>query len=174
VLDDSGAVALVSSQALADVVMRLDLSVIGTLICADGELPGFERYDDVLAAVPAGPLEDEREGREMLYSSGTTGRHHSAPLVWSMSLQRFGATIVVMEQFDPARCLELIERYRVSQAQFVPTMFTRSPSAGPSWCRTSARARSTSRAGCRASRTGSCTNAACVSATGRGTRRLIV
>jgi long-chain acyl-CoA synthetase len=40
VLDDSGAVALVSSQALADVVTRLDLSVIGTLICADGELPG--------------------------------------------------------------------------------------------------------------------------------------
>jgi long-chain acyl-CoA synthetase len=168
VLDDSGAVALVSSQAMADVAARLDLSVIGTLICADGELPGFERYDDVLAAVPAGPAEDEREGREMLYSSGTTGRpkgvrkqlpgtpfgdpasapviiargigerygdrvvylcpaplYHSAPLVWSMSLQRYGATIVVMEQFDPARCLELIERYRVSQAQFVPTMFTR-------------------------------------------------
>jgi long-chain acyl-CoA synthetase len=74
VLDDSGAVALVSSEAMADVVTRLDLSVIGTLICADGELPGFERYDDVLAAVPAGPLEDEREGQEMLYSSGTTGR----------------------------------------------------------------------------------------------------
>ena len=53
--------------------------------------------------------------------------YHSAPLVWSMSLQRYGATIVVMEQFDPARCLELIERYRVSQAQFVPTMFTRLP-----------------------------------------------
>src|SRR5580692_2284171 len=56
VLDNSGAVALVSSQAMADVAARLDLSVIGTLICADGELPGFERYDDLLAAAPAGPL----------------------------------------------------------------------------------------------------------------------
>jgi long-chain acyl-CoA synthetase len=169
VLDDSGAVALVSSAAMADVVTRLDLSVIPTLISAGGDVDGFERYDDVLAATPAGPLEDEREGREMLYSSGTTGRpkgvrkqlpgtafgdpasapviiargigargdaeaavylcpaplYHSAPLVWSMSLQRFGATVVVMEQFEPRQCLELIERYRVTQAQFVPTMFTR-------------------------------------------------
>ena len=36
--------------------------------------PGFERYDDVLAGAEPGPLDDEQEGREMLYSSGTTGR----------------------------------------------------------------------------------------------------
>ncbi|HEY3878017.1 MAG TPA: acyl-CoA synthetase [Trebonia sp.] len=168
VLDDCGATALISSAAMAEEIARLDLSVIGVLISADGGLPGFERYDDLLAATPPGPLPDEREGREMLYSSGTTGRpkgvrkqlpgtafgdpasapvivasgiarfgaedqvylcpapmYHSAPLVWSMSLQRYGATVVVMERFDPRRCLELIERYRVTQAQFVPTMFTR-------------------------------------------------
>jgi acyl-CoA synthetase (AMP-forming)/AMP-acid ligase II len=51
--------------------------------------------------------------------------YHSAPLVWSMSLQRYGATVVVMERFDPRDCLRLIERYRVTHAQFVPTMFTR-------------------------------------------------
>jgi acyl-CoA synthetase (AMP-forming)/AMP-acid ligase II len=51
--------------------------------------------------------------------------YHSAPLVWSMSLQRFGAAVVVMEHFDPEECLSLIERYRVTDAQFVPTMFTR-------------------------------------------------
>ena len=93
----------------------------------------------------AGPLDDEREGREMLYSSGTTGRpkgvrkalpgtpfgdpsaapvqiaqgiamfgggpgsvylspaplYHAAPLVYSMSMHRLGATVVVMERFDP-------------------------------------------------------------------------
>jgi len=42
-----------------------------------------------------------------------------------MSLQRLGATVVVMERFDPAGCLELIERHRVTHAQFVPTMFVR-------------------------------------------------
>ena len=65
VFDDSGAVALFSSAALADVAGRLDLSVVGTLVSASGDLPGFERYDDVLAAAAPGPLADEREGREI-------------------------------------------------------------------------------------------------------------
>jgi len=168
ILDDCGAMALISSAAMADVIGRLDLSVIPVLVSAAGDLPGFDRYDDVLAAAPPGRLDGEREGREMLYSSGTTGRpkgvrkqlpgaaygdpdsapvivasgigaragddivylcpaplYHSAPLIWSMSLQRFGAAVVVMERFDPRHCLKLIERYRVTQAQFVPTMFTR-------------------------------------------------
>ena len=30
--------------------------------------------------------------------------YHSALLVWSMSLHRGGATVVVMEKFDPAHC----------------------------------------------------------------------
>ena len=51
--------------------------------------------------------------------------YHSAPLVYSMSMLRFGATVVVMERFDPAECLALIERHRVTHAQFVPTMFVR-------------------------------------------------
>jgi acyl-CoA synthetase (AMP-forming)/AMP-acid ligase II len=169
ILDDCGAAALVSSAAMADVVAGLDLSRAGVRISADGGLPGFECYQDVLAAQPAGPLADEREGREMLYSSGTTGRpkgvrkqlpgtefgdpasapvqiargigalcggsgavylspaplYHSAPLVYCMSMHRLGATVVVMERFDPAQCLELIERHRVTAAQFVPTMFIR-------------------------------------------------
>ncbi len=51
--------------------------------------------------------------------------YHSAPLLWSMTAQRMGGTAVVMERFDPERCLELIERYGVTHAQFVPTMFVR-------------------------------------------------
>jgi acyl-CoA synthetase (AMP-forming)/AMP-acid ligase II len=51
--------------------------------------------------------------------------YHSAPLVYSTSMLRIGATVVVMEHFDPAQCLELIERHRVTHAQFVPTMFSR-------------------------------------------------
>jgi long-chain acyl-CoA synthetase len=171
VLDDCGAVALVASEAMADVVAALDLSRIPVRLAGAGALPGFETYDAVLAAAEPGPLDGDREGREMLYSSGTTGRpkgvrkdlpatpfgdpsatpvllaravagqgrgvgpgsvylcpaplYHSAPLVYSMSMQRLGATVVVMERFDPRRCLELIERHRVTHAQFVPTMFVR-------------------------------------------------
>jgi fatty-acyl-CoA synthase len=51
--------------------------------------------------------------------------YHSAPLVWSMTAQRMGGTVVVMERFDPEQCLALIERYKVTHAQFVPTMFVR-------------------------------------------------
>ena len=51
--------------------------------------------------------------------------YHGAPLVSSMSMHRVGGTVVVMERFDPRQCLELIERHRVTQAQFVPTMFVR-------------------------------------------------
>ena len=54
ILDDCGAVALVSSAAMADVIGRLDLSVIPTLVSADGDLPSFERYGDLLAAAAPG------------------------------------------------------------------------------------------------------------------------
>jgi acyl-CoA synthetase (AMP-forming)/AMP-acid ligase II len=51
--------------------------------------------------------------------------YHSAPLVWSMTAQRLGGTVVVMEHFEPERCLSLMEQHRVTHAQFVPTMFVR-------------------------------------------------
>jgi long-chain acyl-CoA synthetase len=51
--------------------------------------------------------------------------YHAAPLVSTMSAHRLGATVVVMERFEPLLCLELIERHRVTHAQFVPTMFFR-------------------------------------------------
>ena len=51
--------------------------------------------------------------------------YHAAPLVTSMAMHRIGATVVVMEKFDPQQCLALIEQHRVTDAQFVPTMFVR-------------------------------------------------
>ncbi len=51
--------------------------------------------------------------------------YHAAPLGWSTTAQRLGGTVVVMEKFDPNQCLELIERHRVTHAQFVPTHFVR-------------------------------------------------
>jgi long-chain acyl-CoA synthetase len=51
--------------------------------------------------------------------------YHAAPLGWSMAAQRLGATVVVMERFDPVQVLELVERHRVTHAQFVPTHFVR-------------------------------------------------
>jgi long-chain acyl-CoA synthetase len=51
--------------------------------------------------------------------------YHAAPLAWSIGTIRNGGTVVVMERFDAATALSLIERYRVTEGQFVPTMFVR-------------------------------------------------
>ncbi|MEE2030687.1 acyl-CoA synthetase [Rhodococcus chondri] len=169
VLDDCGAVALVTSEGMADVVEDLDLQQIPLRVTAVGELDGYDRYDDMLAAESGAPLDNELEGREMLYSGGTTGfpkgvrkplpgtplgdpsappvqialglvargprtdvvylspapLYHASPLVFSMSWHRLGGTVVVMESFDARTCLASIERYRITDAQFVPTMFVR-------------------------------------------------
>ncbi|MEY2460796.1 MAG: long-chain acyl-CoA synthetase [Acidimicrobiaceae bacterium] len=169
IIDDCDAAVIVSTRALAAVVTALDEQRVPkahTRLLLDGDLAGWERYEDVVGAMSTDPIADEAEGDFMLYSSGTTGRpkgikrelslaplgdgvrgalglavalgldensvylcpaplYHSAPLAWSMSSQRLGASIVVMERFDPETCLQLIEQYQVTHVQFVPTMFVR-------------------------------------------------
>ena len=51
--------------------------------------------------------------------------YHTAPLAYGMVAHRLGATLVVMEKFDAEETLRLIERYRVTFMQMVPTMFVR-------------------------------------------------
>ena len=76
IVADCDATALVATARLADVVtaMGADLAAVTTRLCVDGDLPGFERYDDVVAGAEVGPVPDEHEGGWMFYSSGTTGR----------------------------------------------------------------------------------------------------
>ena len=51
--------------------------------------------------------------------------YHAAPLSFTLACQRMGITVVVMEQFDAIESLALIEKYRVTHSQWVPTMFVR-------------------------------------------------
>ena len=51
--------------------------------------------------------------------------YHAAPLQFCIGVTRFGGTDVILEHFDPEACLAAIEQYRVTHAQFVPTMFVR-------------------------------------------------
>ena len=58
--------------------------------------------------------------------------YHAAPLRWCMSVQRLGGTVVVMAKFDPSAALALVERHRVTHAQWVPTHFIRMLKLDPS------------------------------------------
>ena len=51
--------------------------------------------------------------------------YHAAPLRWSMTIQKLGGTVVVMEKFDPEMALAAIEKYKITDSQFVPTHFVR-------------------------------------------------
>jgi len=51
--------------------------------------------------------------------------YHTAPSVWSMTMQAAGVPVVVMERFDAEGTLDAIQRHRVTHGQFVPVMFTR-------------------------------------------------
>lgn len=51
--------------------------------------------------------------------------YHAAPLRWSLSAIKLGGTVIVMEKFDAAYALELIEREKVTHSQWVPTHFIR-------------------------------------------------
>ncbi|MFD0687161.1 acyl-CoA synthetase [Actinomadura fibrosa] len=153
----TGASVEAAAQAPPDVPLRLMLG---------GTAPGYESYEERVAQHPPVPIEDECEGVDMLYSSGTTGRpkgvkpvlskapmgtpgalyqlidflfqpnadsvylspaplYHAAPLRYCLTLHRFGATVVVMEKFDPEGALAAIEKYGVTHSQWVPTMFIR-------------------------------------------------
>jgi acyl-CoA synthetase (AMP-forming)/AMP-acid ligase II len=167
IVNDCGAKALITSKHKADDVAALDIPNVHTRLMLDGVIDGFESYEEAVAAYPAEPIAREREGTDMLYSSGTTGRpkgvrvpltdappgerptgieflakmlwgatdtstylspaplYHSAPLRFTMAMHRIGGTVVVMEHFDPIEMLRLIERYKVTHLQVVPTMLVR-------------------------------------------------
>ena len=51
--------------------------------------------------------------------------YHAAPIGWSSTVHRLGGTVVMMEKFDPEAALAAIEKYQVTDSQWVPTHFVR-------------------------------------------------
>ncbi|MFB4314368.1 acyl-CoA synthetase [Actinomadura sp. 21ATH] len=168
IVDNCGAKAFIASAAVAGPAEAITGRTpnVGLRLMLDGTAPGFRSYEQEVARHPATPIENECEGMDMLYSSGTTGRpkgikpkislapmgeqgplfqllsllfqpdensvylspaplYHAAPLRYCINFIRFGATIVVMERFDPEQALAAIEKHGVTHSQWVPTMFIR-------------------------------------------------
>jgi acyl-CoA synthetase (AMP-forming)/AMP-acid ligase II len=77
IVGDCDARALVVGAGLADMATALTPQLAGHVairLALGGPLPGYERYEDAVAAHPGTALAEELEGSAMLYSSGTTGR----------------------------------------------------------------------------------------------------
>ncbi|MDY7100623.1 MAG: acyl-CoA synthetase [Actinomycetota bacterium] len=76
IVDDCGARAVVTSVAMAGVVAPAleGLDRVELRLVLDGDVDGFDRYEDAVARADANPLPNRIAGTDMLYSSGTTGR----------------------------------------------------------------------------------------------------
>ena len=167
IVNDCGASAIVTSYekretaaGLTDLIPNCKIRLM-----VGGTIPGWESYEEALAASSPEPLAEEWLGDSMLYSSGTTGRpkgilralpqhtaaegfkmrqmgnvygyspetvylspaplYHAAPLSFVLGVLSHGGTVVMMERFDAQQAIDMIERYRVTHSQWVPTMFVR-------------------------------------------------
>ena len=100
----------------------------GTTGRPKGIRPAPPESDDVTAPVPLVGLAVMGAGwptdGSMVYLSPAP-LYHAAPLGWCTTAHRLGATVVVMEKFDPESALAAIETYGVTDSQWVPTHFTR-------------------------------------------------
>jgi long-chain acyl-CoA synthetase len=76
ILGDCGARVFITSDAQRDVATAVvaDTPGVELRLMIDGDAPDHQRYDDAVRSLPTTPIDDEAEGQDMLYSSGTTGR----------------------------------------------------------------------------------------------------
>ncbi|QFI62514.1 acyl-CoA synthetase [Qipengyuania flava] len=100
----------------------------GTTGRPKGVKPAPPEDDDILAINPLVGLAVMGAGMpadgSMVYLSPAP-LYHAAPIGWCTTAQRLGGTVVVMEKFDPEHALQTIEKYKVTDSQWVPTHFVR-------------------------------------------------
>ena len=169
ILNDSGSRVLVTSYEKKEVVADLmDVCPnLDEIIMVNGTIKNFKSYEEEIAKYPKTPIPICNPGKDMLYSSGTTGRpkgvvgvideevkfgelhdsvailimlynineetvylstaplYHAAPLRFCIWVLCSGGTVVVMKKYDSLQALALIERYKITHSQWVPTMFIR-------------------------------------------------
>ncbi len=76
IVGDCQVKVFITSEAKAEVAAELVALMpnVETRLMVGEAVEGYRSYDEAIAAQPHGPIADEYEGADMLYSSGTTGR----------------------------------------------------------------------------------------------------
>jgi len=76
IVGDCEAKLLVTSGELSGLAQQLleQTPRTSTRLMIDGTITGYQSYEQAVASQPATPIPDQSPGRDMLYSSGTTGR----------------------------------------------------------------------------------------------------
>jgi fatty-acyl-CoA synthase len=124
-------------EALADVPEdpALDDQREGSLMLYSSGTTGMPKgVRRALPDVPAGDPSVALFSQGMMGMFGITGAdrylcpaplYHAAPIVFSTSHTRIGASVVVLLHFDPELALRAIQDQRVTSSQWVPTHFKR-------------------------------------------------
>ena len=86
----------------------------------NGAIDGFQSLEEALDGQSNRPIANE----ETVYLSPAP-LYHSAPLEGVLLTLRGGGTALIMEKFDAIETIRLIEKYKVTTSQWVPTMFIR-------------------------------------------------
>jgi long-chain acyl-CoA synthetase len=76
IVGDCGALLFVTSKYLAERAgeLRSLMKGVGRRYMVDGTIAGYDSWEEAVAGQPAVAIADQITGRDMLYSSGTTGR----------------------------------------------------------------------------------------------------
>jgi acyl-CoA synthetase (AMP-forming)/AMP-acid ligase II len=75
IVNNCGAKIFTTSAAMGSVAAELAALLPGiTKYILHGDVPGYERLEPAVAAMPKTPVANETPGQTLLYSSGTTGR----------------------------------------------------------------------------------------------------
>jgi long-chain acyl-CoA synthetase len=75
ILENSGAAALFATPRCAALATSAEERArVAMRFSVGGRITGYESYEEAAAPMSASPIKDESLGRDLLYSSGTTGR----------------------------------------------------------------------------------------------------
>ena len=133
---DAGVAALPHTASLAAALAPLPATPVADqisgypLVYSSGTTG---RPKGILRPFKPGPIEElaPYDGTRMfdgiapLVSFNAGPLYHSAPLMGMIGTQRLGGTAVTLRKFDAEATLRAIQDWRVTHAQFVPTMFVR-------------------------------------------------